>query len=97
MSFIGPLVYDIASLIYWWAWPPGMSMKPAEAALIVKAYSALRPLGKDEPAHLYDALKLITLLGLSWSDDSDYEETKWRIECLNSMGRTGFLKAIGEF
>jgi homoserine kinase type II len=95
MSFIGPLVYDVADLIYWWAWPPGMPMKPAEAALLVNEYAALRPLRDDEKGHIYDALKLITLLGLSWSDDSDYEETKWRIDCLNDMGRTGFLKALG--
>lgn len=95
MSFIAPLVYDIASLIYWWAWPPCMSMKSREAVLVVGTYAALRPLREGEPALIYDALKLITLLGLSWSDDSDYGETKARIDCLNGMGRLGFLKALG--
>jgi homoserine kinase type II len=95
MSFFAPFVYDVAGLIYWWAWPPGMPMKPAEAALLVNEYAALRALPGDEAAHIYDALKLISLLGLSWSDDSDYEETKLRIDCLNGMGRTGFLNALG--
>lgn len=95
MSFFAPLVYDVANLVYWWAWPPNVPMKPAEAALIVNAYAALRPLREDEPAHIFDALKLITLLGLSWSDDSDYDDTKARIDCLNGMGRMGFLKALG--
>lgn len=95
MSFVGPLVYDVANLIYWWAWPPGMPMKAPEAAMIVDAYSKVRSLGADEAAHLYDALKLITLLGLSCSDDRDYEETRFRIGCMNEMGRNNFLNALG--
>jgi homoserine kinase type II len=95
MSFVGPLVYDVANLIYWWAWPPGMPMKPAESALIVGEYMKLRALRADEQWHLFDALKLITLLGLSWSDDSDYEDTQSRIDCLNGMGRAGLLNVLG--
>jgi len=94
MSFFAPLVYDVADLIYWWAWPPGKLMQATEAAIIVDEYSAMRALREDEAAHIYDALKLITLLGLSWSDAGDFEETKWRIDCLNAMGRAGLLNAL---
>jgi len=70
-------------------------MQAKEAALIAGEYTKLRPLQVEEVAHVYDALKLITLLGLSWSDESEFEETKSRIDCLNAMGRAGLVNALG--
>jgi len=92
MSFYWYLIYDLASLIYWWAWPPGKSFKEAEAAQIVTEYSKCRKLSAVEGAHIYDALKLIILLGISWSDEVDFEGEKAKIELLNSMGRKDFLR-----
>jgi len=91
MSFYTYLIYDIASLIYWWAWPPEMKVKEKEMALIVSEYSKQRELNKDERAYIYDALKLIILLGISWSEESDFEDSKSKIEFLNLVGREKFL------
>ncbi|MDD2717779.1 MAG: homoserine kinase [Candidatus Wallbacteria bacterium] len=91
MSFYTYLIYDIASLIYWWTWPPGMKVKEKQAAQIVSEYSKSRELSKEERMHIYDTLKLIILLGISWSEEGDFENEKEKIEFLNSMGRINFM------
>ena len=91
MSFYTYLIYDIASLIYWWAWPPEKSLKENQAMQIVSEYSKQRELSAEEKTHIYDALKLIILLGISWSEESDFEESKSKIEFLNLMSRKDFL------
>lgn len=94
MSFHTYLIYDLASLIYWWTWPPEMKVKESEAALIVSEYSKQRELSADEKLHTYDALKLIILLGISWSEISDFEHSKKNVEFLNSIGRQGFYDKL---
>jgi len=73
MSFYTSFVYDIASLIYWWTWPPQTDLKEKEARFIVQEYEKIRPMAESEKMHIYDALKLITLLGISWSEEEDFE------------------------
>lgn len=94
MSFYTFLVYDIASLIYWWACPPQAGFKENEATKIVQEYSKWRELSEAEKMHIYDALKLIRLLGISWSDESDYEQERKQIEFLNSVGREKFFEQV---
>jgi hypothetical protein len=60
----------------------------------VRKYSAYRKLTIPEKAHVYDALKLIILLGIIWSAETDFEKESDKIEFLNSMGRNGFLKSV---
>ncbi len=91
MSFYTYIIYDIASLIYWWAWSPKESFKGNEAAQIVSEYSKSRELTIEEKTHIYDALKLIILLGISWSEEGDFENEKIKIEFLNAIGREKFL------
>lgn len=85
MSFYYHSIYDVASLIYWWAWPPGKVLNLPDAAFIIEEYSKHRPLSKTERDHIFEALKLIILLGISWSDKSDFEQEKLKIEYLNSL------------
>jgi len=92
MSFYTYLVYDIASLIYWWAWPPEKSFEENRATQIVSEYSKWQELSEEEKVHIYNALKLIILLGISWSEEQDFEESKTKIGFLNSMGRKKFLQ-----
>ncbi len=87
MSFYTYIIYDIASLIYWWACPPGSGFKEKEASFIVNVYSKYRELSELEKTHIFDALKLIILLGISWSEESDFEDSKRAIETLNKLGR----------
>ena len=84
MSFRTFLIYDIASLIYWWACPPQNGFNAEIAAQLVQEYSKWRELSEAERVHILDALKLITLLGISWSDEADFEQEKKKIEFLNS-------------
>jgi Ser/Thr protein kinase RdoA (MazF antagonist) len=95
MSFYYYLVYDIASLIYWWALPPEKDFQEREAAFIISEYAKHRELSEEERLHIFDALKLIVLLGISWSEEGDFENEKTKIELLNSIGRhnlEGILK-----
>lgn len=96
MSFYGDVVYDIASLIYWWAWPPKSGLKIEEAKRIVQEYQKQRPLADAERRSIYDYLKLIILLGISWSSDEDFDAEKERVEKLNQFGRVGFTQEIVE-
>ncbi len=88
------LIYDIASLIYWWAWPPKKELQTKKAKYILKEYSKHRKLNKSEKNHIYDALKLIILLGISWSKESDFEQEKRKVKYLNSIGRKEFYNRI---
>lgn len=56
-------------------------------------YSKWRELSEAESTHIYDALKLITLLGISWSEEGNFESEKKKIELFNSMSRKNFLVA----
>ena len=92
MSFYTYLIYDIASLIYWWSWPPQKNLVKNQSAQIITEYSKSRELSVEERTHIYDALKLIILLGISWSEEGDFEKEKVKIELLNSVGREKFLR-----
>lgn len=88
------LAYDLASLIYWWAWPPKKGLKVKTARYLVKEYSKIRKLNKSEKKHTYDFLKLIILLGISWSDEKDFAGEKRKIDYLNSTGRKEFFNIL---
>lgn len=90
MSFRTYCIYDIANLIYWWAWAPEKELKEKEARRIAEEYSRWRPLGTAEKEHIYDALKLVILLGMSWSKEDDFKKGRKNIEFLDSVGREGF-------
>lgn len=94
MSFYTYIVYDIASLIYWWAFPPKDGFKDGEASFIATEYLNHHDLSELEKNHIYDALKLIILLGISWSDESDFEEGKKAVDQINEIGRDGFYRKL---
>jgi homoserine kinase type II len=94
MSFYTYVIYDVAGLIYWWAFPPEIGFKEKEASFIVNEYLKYRMLSETEKKHIYDALKLIILLGISWSKESDFEDSNKAIEYLNNLGREGFYSKI---
>jgi homoserine kinase type II len=91
MSMYTHLIYDIASLMYWWTMPSHRNFRHDEAIFIVTEYSKWRKINRRERKHIYDALKLIVLLGISWSDDADFENERARVELLNSMTRENFV------
>ncbi|KFC62550.1 Homoserine kinase [Devosia sp. LC5] len=87
MSFYGPLIYDVASLIYWWAMPPADGLRVEVARFIIAEYGKHRPLSDSEKEHLIDALKLIVLLGISWGDRSEIDRERAKVELLASASR----------
>ncbi len=93
-SFYSYLIYDIANLIYWWAWPPQKGFQEKEAKKVVSIYSKYHKLGASEKKHIYDALKLTILLGISWSEEGDFEGEKKKIEFLNLIGREKFYNKM---
>jgi homoserine kinase type II len=94
MSFYTYLIYDIADLIYWWAWPPKKGFKEKQAIQIVKEYSKWRKLSQVEQKHIFDALKLIILVSISWSEEGDFEKEMKKVELLNSIGREKFQQLL---
>ncbi|MBI2109431.1 MAG: phosphotransferase [Parcubacteria group bacterium] len=94
MSFYFYLIYDVAGLIYWWAFPPKRGFKEYEAAFIIEEYIKYRVLDTEERLHIFDALKLIILLGISWGEEGDFESEKEKIKFLNTMGREEFNKQL---
>jgi homoserine kinase type II len=94
MSFYTYTIYDIASLIYWWAFPPEMGFKERRASYIVNEYINHRALSETEKIHIYDSLKLTILLGISWSEECDFEYSKKAADYLNKLGRDGFYTKL---
>ncbi|MEK9179371.1 MAG: hypothetical protein AAB893_02795, partial [Patescibacteria group bacterium] len=92
ISFYTYFIYDIAAIIYWWAWPPKTGFNVEKMQFVLKEYSKNRKLNKIEIEHIYDALKLIILLGISWSSEEDFEQDKRKIEYLNLIGKDKFVK-----
>lgn len=85
MSFYGYLVYDIASLIYWWAMPPNEPVRTETGRLIISEYRRHRTLLDIETAHIMDALKLIVLLGIAWGEHAEVRAELDRIDELDSL------------
>ena len=94
VSFHTFVIYDVASLLYWWGGSLKSGFNAERASFIVRQYSQHRPLSEPEKKHIYDALKLITLLGMGWSEEGDFEESEKSIERLTTLGRDGFYDAL---
>jgi homoserine kinase type II len=94
VSFHTAVIYDVASLLYWWGGSLKSGFNAERASLIVRQYLRHRSLSEPEKKHIYDALKLITLLGIGWSEEGDFEESEKSIEHLTTLGRNGFYDAL---
>ncbi len=102
------LTFDLVALIEqhlfrfqwdnWQAVPiDGDAFDFREACKVVAIYEAVRPLSSLEKHHLFDVLKLATLIDCLWffargEVDSFYERRK--IECLDALGRSAFTRAL---
>ena len=90
------LLYDIASMIYFWAWPRKGELNFNRAQNILKEYSKYRELTEVEKRHLYDFLKMSIFMSIGWFiyDDDDFFWEKKKIEFLNSFGREKFYSCF---
>ncbi|MBI5621826.1 phosphotransferase [Candidatus Falkowbacteria bacterium] len=90
MSFYTDFIYDIANIIFWWAWPPHKGLNVRRAKRIIAIYSRYRPLSDQERRHIYDALKLIILIGVGWCAEDEFDQERKKVEYLNAVGRNVF-------
>jgi len=90
------LLYDIANMIYFWAWPHKKEIIFNKAKNLLREYNKHRKLTDIEKNHLYDLLKMVIFMSIGWFiyDDDDFYSEKKKIEFLNSIGRKEFYNNI---
>lgn len=89
------LLYDVALLLYWWAWPNKGKLDFAKAKEITREYERYRKLASQEKQHLYDLLKIVIFMGVGWFIEQDgFLNDQRKIELLNSVGRDEFCQRI---
>ncbi len=90
------LLYDIANMIFFWAWPDKGELGFDKARELLRAYEQYRRLTETERRHLYDLLKMVVLMGIGWfiDDDEDYSNSKRKVELLGSIGREAFYSRM---
>ncbi len=87
-------LYDVANLLYWWANPVvGDGQWQRRARELLAAYEEVRPLTPEERFHLYDMLKLVFLMSVSWFLHIPREcvADQKGISLLNELGRDTFI------
>jgi homoserine kinase type II len=90
------LLYDVGQLIYWWTWPNTDDIDFDRSRKLIGHYEEQRPMATDERLYLFDALKLVFLIGIGWflDDDEGYANARRKVALLNSFGRHGFHRAL---
>ena len=102
------LTFDLIALIesslFRFQWDSWQTVRPgddvfdfAEAKEIIVTYQTVRPLSAVEKHHLFDVLKLATLIDCLWffergAAENFYERRK--IGCLDALGRTAFTQHL---
>jgi len=105
------LTFDLVSLIephlFRFQWDSWQTARPGDRDLfdidaarkILGIYQAARPLQTVEEHHLFDLLKLATLIDCLWffeRGDADAFYERRKIECLDALGRKAFGQALFE-
>jgi len=91
------LLYDIANLLYYWAWPPKGHFDFAKARTILQSYQNYRPLTDLEKWHLQDALKMVVCMSIAWflhDPEKEFLAQQRQIEWLNAIGREKFAEQL---
>ena len=95
------IIYDVASIIYYWSFLREKEIKFSRAKKYIKIYEEIRPLNRTEKKYLFDSLKMVCLVYAGWFFyNSEYkgtdvfEKSKERILQLNNIGRDEFYKKL---
>jgi homoserine kinase type II len=89
------LLYDVAQMIYWWAWPKRGDVDIARSRDIVAHYESVRTMNEKEKEHLFDMLKLVHLVGIGWSlADASFGNDRRKVVDLNARGRDHFYDQL---
>ncbi|MEZ4679902.1 MAG: homoserine kinase [Caldilineaceae bacterium] len=102
------LTFDLVALLepslFRFRWDSWQTVQPgddvfdfAAAKEIITTYQTVRPLSTVEKHHLFDVLKLATLIDCLWffergTAEDFYERRK--IDCLDGLGRAAFVQAL---
>ena len=93
------LIYDVAALIYYWAWLREEEFDFAKARYLLSEYMKHRRLNESEEKHIYDALKMVVFTYMAWlfydgEKNNFINESKDRIKWLNDIGREEFYRKL---
>jgi len=96
------LVFDIGSLIYYWACIQEKDFKFnfKKANLLMKSYAKTRKMTLVEKRHIFDGLKMVILVYLGWFFANKYEGIDIfkvsynQLEFLNKLGREEFYNKL---
>lgn len=89
------LIYDLANMIYFWAWPDKKYIMFDKAKELLKEYNKHRKLTEIEKTHLFDILKMAIFMSIGWFiHENDFYNDKRKIELLNSIGKEEFYNRI---
>jgi homoserine kinase type II len=90
------LLYDIANMLFFWAWPDRGDINFAEARDLLNEYQQYRVLTGVEKQHLFDVLHMVNFMGIGWFIDHDdvYANSRRKTEFLNTLGREAFYNKL---
>lgn len=90
------LLYDIANMVYFWAWPHKKEIIFNQAKDLLKEYQKYRKLTEIEKNYLYNLLKMVIFMSIGWfiHDDDDFFWDKKKVEFLNSLDRKEFYNKL---
>jgi homoserine kinase type II len=93
------LLYDIANMLFFWAWPDKGNINFEEARDLLGQYQHYRLLTEEEKTHLFDALHMVNFMGIGWfiHDDADFDNSRRKTELLNTLGREAFYNKLFQF
>jgi homoserine kinase type II len=90
------LLYDLANLLFFWAWPDKSDLIFDKVKELVGEYEQYRILSEEEKRHLFDILHMVNFMGIGWFIDNDdiYTNSRRKTEFLNALGREGFYNKM---
>ena len=92
------LIFDLGTLIYYWAWLREKKLNLKKANYLLKEYGRYRKLSKIEKEHIFDALKMVILTYMAWffyeKSNSMFEESRKKLEEIDEIGRKEFYKKL---
>jgi Ser/Thr protein kinase RdoA (MazF antagonist) len=98
------LVFDIGSLIYYWAWIQEKDYKFnfKKAKILIRSYLDQRKMNSLEKKHIFDGLKMVILVYMGWffadkfKGIDIFEESYKQLQFLNNIGREEFYNKLLE-
>lgn len=90
------LLYDIANMLFFWAWPDKGKLNFEKAKELLSVYEQYRTFSEEEKEHLFDMLQMVNFMGIGWfiHDDDVYSNSRRKTEFLNTLGREAFYNGV---